>query len=268
MEEFKEENSQVGVEEGPKPHYNQKPRLVARILSSLVDYFIVFLSAFLFLQIILATPWGGYHISLKNDMIRIQDTYALQYDVSHKVYEGEEKYSSYAGYIIYTETEGENVGKKYVVVANDNITAEAKNNYTSAVSNDGVYQSHLITYKANYYGMLMASLGTSELIFVLIIPLVNKRRASLGRLIAMTSLISKKEEQAKWWQVLIRFAFVLLVESALPLYFLSEIATLLIVIGVNAIIMLISRKTGRTLRDYVSLTMIINKNTYKPISEQ
>ena len=233
-----------------------------------VKGFIVFLSAFLFLQIILATPWGGYHISLRNDMLRIQDTYALQYDVSHKVYEGEEKYSSYAGYIIYTETEGENVGKKYVVVANDNITAEAKNNYTSAVSNDGVYQSHLITYKANYYGMLMASLGTSELIFVLIIPLVNKRRASLGRLVAMTSLISKKEEQAKWWQVLIRFAFVLLVESALPLYFLSEIATLLIVIGVNAIIMLISRKTGRTLRDYVSLTMIINKNTYKPISEQ
>ena len=126
----------------------------------------------------------------------------------------------------------------------------------------------MVTYRAIYFGLIVLASGVSELVLIFLVPLFNKRRATIGRFIAMTSLISKREVQANWWQLLIRFLFVLLIETALPLFYFSEIATILIVIGVNLVVIIISRKTRRTLRDYVSLTRIIDKKTFKPINEQ
>ena len=58
-------------------------------------------------------------------------------------------------------------------------------------------------------------------------------------------------------------------ETALPLFYLSEIVALLIVSTINLIIVLISQKSYRTLRDYVSFTKIIDKNSFADVlSEQ
>ena len=261
---------QSNVEE-EKPLYNQKPRLLARILSALVDMFLIFLGTFLFMQIEMRTPISQEYHRLRDELIVIIDNTKLETNYGHKLYEDEENYVSYtASYRIYQEEDqsSDKYQKNYVVINNSDISKETSEAYNSAIKNNGTYQSHYLTYRAINYGMTMIAVSATEVILLLVIPLTNKRRATLGKFAAMTSLISNKEAQAKWWQVLIRFLFVLLVESALPLLYFSEFATLLIVGGVNAITMLISRKTGRTLRDYVSLTRIIDKKSFKPINEQ
>ena len=253
-----------------KPEYNKKPRALARILSALVDMFAIFLCSFLFMQIEIATPISNSYHELRNELITIIDNTKLDTNYGYKLYEDEENYASYNNNLKYEETDQslEKYGKQYVVVNNNEISEEVKTAYNEAIKNNGIYQSHYLTYRATYYGLSMLAVGVSELVFVLIIPLTNKRRATLGKFAAMTSLINVKETRAKWWQILIRFLFVLLIETALPLFYLSEFGTILVVALINLVITLISRKTGRTLRDYVSFTRIIDKNSFKSINEQ
>lgn len=252
------------------PEYNRKPRFIARILSGLVDIFLVFLVGFGLFQLWMKTGISDGYYHARNDLITIQDTTKLETGYGYKLYEDEEGYSKYGSYHHYTEEDAmsEKYGEQYVVVNYGDISSSVRQAYANAIKENATYQARYITYRGINYGLTMLSAGVAELVFVFIIPLVNKRRATLGRYAAMTSLISTKEVRAKWWQLLVRFLFVLLIETALPLYFLSELATLLIVMTLNIIVVLISRKSGRTLRDYISGTKIIDRNTFKSINEQ
>ena len=252
------------------PQYNKKPRLLARILSGLVDMFLIFLCGFFVMQIEMSTPISQEYRQLREELITIVDITKLDTSYGHKLYEDEESYAQYNAYHIYVEDDSSNekYGKNYVVIDNSENTDEVKQAYKDAIKNNSTYQSHYLTYRAIYFGLTMLAVGSSELVLLLIIPLTNKRRASLGKYAAMTTLIHKNETNTKWWQILIRFLFVLIVETALPLFYLSELGTILVVALINLLITLVSRKTGRTLRDYVSFTRIIDKNSFKPINEQ
>ena len=252
--------------------YNSKPRFLARFLSALVDIFLLFLLSFGVFQLEMSTPISHEYHRLREEVVTIIDTTKLETDYGYKLYDDDEKYASYvnASYQAYMEDNAEDshFNHNYVVLNKESISDEVKNAYEAALKNNGTYQSRYLSYKATYYGLLMLAAGSSELVLFLIIPLVNKRRATIGRFVAITSLISSKEVKAKWWQVLVRFLFILVVETALPLFYLSEIVALLIVSTINLIIVLISQKSYRTLRDYVSFTKIIDKNSFKPINEQ
>ncbi len=265
-----EENVIVVQEASQAPEYNKKPRLLARILSALVDMFLIFLCGFFAMQIEMMTPISNDYHSLRDELITIIDNTKLETSYGHKLYEDEENYASYFNYHTYEETDSgsEKYGKNYVVIDNSDNSDEVKKAYQTAIKDNGTYQSKYLTYRAIYFGLMMLAVGSSELVLLLIVPLTNKRRATLGKFAAMTTLIHKNETGAKWWQVLIRFLFVLIVESALPLFYLSEFGTIIVVALVNLIVTLISRKTGRTLRDYVSFTRIIDKKSFKPINEQ
>lgn len=269
MEEVKNQNPNQEVVNAAT-EFNKKPRLLARILSGLVDIFIIFLVGFGAFQIVMRTGISDGYREVKTELITIIDNTKLETEYGHKLYQSEEDYSKYSEYQHYTEKDNESphYGEKYVVVNNEDISVAVKKAYNDAMNGNTYYQSRYITYRAIHYGFLIMSAGVAELIFVFIIPLVNKRRATIGRYAAMTSLISRKEVEAKWWQLLIRFLFVLIVETGLPLLYFSELATLLIVGALNMIVALISRKTARTLRDYISGTRIIDKNTFKSINEQ
>ena len=252
--------------------YNSKPRFLARFLSALVDIFLLFLLSFGVFQLEMSTPISHEYHCLREEVVTIIDTTKLETDYGYKLYDDDEKYASYvnASYQAYMEDNAEDphFNHNYVVLNKESISDEVKNAYEAALKNNGTYQSRYLSYKATYYGLLMLAAGSSELVLFLIIPLANKRRATIGRFIAITSLISSKEVKAKWWQVLVRFLFILVVETALPLFYLTEIVALLIVSTINLIIVLISQKSYRTLRDYVSFTKIIDKNSFKPINEQ
>ena len=268
-------SEQVGQEttlEENKPVYNTKPRFLARILSPIVDIFLLFLLFFGAFQLEMSTPISNDYHRVREELITISDTTKLETNYGYKLYDDDEKYNAYVAQSYQTykveDTEDPYYNHSYVVVNNSEISKEVNTAYQDSLKNNSTYQARYLTYKATRYGLTMLAAGSSELVLFLLIPLMNKRRATLGRFVAITSLINVKEVKAKWWQVLVRFLFILVVETALPLYFLTELGALLVVIVINLIVTLISRKTSRTLRDYVSFTKIINKNSFKPINEQ
>ena len=267
-----EQEGQETTLEESKMVYNTKPRFLARILSPIVDIFLLFLLFFGAFQLETSTPISNDYHRVREELITISDTTKLETNYGYKLYDDDENYKAYVAqsYQVYKveDTEDPYYNHSYVVINNAEISNEAKTAYQDSLKNNSTYQARYLTYKATRYGLTMLAAGSSELVLFLLIPLLNKRRATLGRFVAITSLINVKEVKAKWWQVLVRFLFILVVETALPLYFLTELGALLVVIIVNLIVTLISRKTSRTLRDYVSFTKIINKNSFKPINEQ
>ena len=261
----------VKQEESAPKAYNLKPRLLARVLTALVDIFLVFLLGFLLLTLELSTPISNKYNSLRSELIQMNDSAKLETNYGYKFYEDQEGYSRYI--TIYTEyvetdTSSEKNGQKYVVLNNENISSEVKAAFEKSLKENAVYQDKFITYHAIYFGLEMLAIGSVELVMFFVIPLINKRRQSLGGFAAITCLISNKESKVKWWQLLVRFLFILIVETALPLYFITQIGALLIVVVVNIVVMFISKNSYRTLRDYVSATRIIDKNTYKLLIEQ
>ena len=270
VEEPVVEEEQVQETPQEKKAYNIRPRFLARFLSALVDIFSLFLLAFGVFQLEMSTPISNDYYHLKEEVVTMIDTTKLETDYGYKLYDDDEKYGTYASYQVYKEEDESNAknGHSYIVVNKEEISDEVKNAYQDALKNNGTYQSRYLSYRATYYGLLMLATGSSELVLFLLIPLFNKRRATIGRFVAITSLISAKEVSAKWWQILLRFLFVLVVETALPLFYLTEFGALIIVSIINLSIVLVSRKSYRTLRDYVSFTKIIDKNSFKPINEQ
>ena len=267
-----EQDGQETTLEENKMVYNTKPRFLARILSPIVDIFLLFLLFFGAFQLETSTPISNDYHRVREELITISDTTKLETNYGYKLYDDDEKYNAFVAQSYQTykveDTEDPYYNHSYVVVNNSEISKEVNTAYQDSLKNNSTYQARYLTYKATRYGLTMLAAGSSELVLFLLIPLMNKRRATLGRFVAITSLINVKEVKAKWWQVLVRFLFILVVETALPLYFLTELGALLVVIIVNLIVTLISRKTSRTLRDYVSFTKIINKNSFKPINEQ
>ena len=267
-----EQEGQETTLEESKMVYNTKPRFLARILSPIVDIFLLFLLFFGAFQLETSTPISNDYHRVREELITISDTTKLETNYGYKLYDDDENYKAYVAqsYQVYKveDTEDPYYNHSYVVVNNSEISKEVNTAYQDSLKNNSTYQARYLTYKATRYGLTMLAAASSELVLFLLIPLLNKRRATLGRFVAITSLINVKEVKAKWWQVLVRFLFILVVETALPLYFLTELGALLVVIIVNLIVTLISRKTSRTLRDYVSFTIIINKNSFKPINEQ
>ena len=97
-----------------------------------------------------------------------------------------------------------------------------------------------------------------------IVPLTNKRRATLGILFAGGQMISKKTiNRAKWYQALGRLGFVFIVDTCI-LYFIGS-DTLLLIIPVLTLIFTFLNKERRTLHDMVVGVKIIDKNTFIPL---
>ena len=262
---------EVKQEEKKPTSYNIRPRLLARVLTAIVDIFLVFLLGFLLIQLELKTPISNKYHSLRTELIQMNDAAKLETNYGYKFYEDQEGYSKYiASYTEYVETDtsSEKNGQKYVVLNYENISNEVKTAFETSIKNNSIYQSKFITYKAIYFGLEMLALGSVELVMFFIVPIFSKKRQTVGNYVALTCLISNKESYVKWWQLLLRFLFILIVETALPLFYLTELGALLVVILVNIIVMFISKKSYRTLRDYVSFTRIIDKNTFKLLIEQ
>lgn len=270
-EQLQVEQIDTNQEASKMTSYNVKPRLLARVLGPLVDIFLLFLASFGIFQLEMATPISASYHQLQDQLITIADTSKLETEFGYKYYDNEENYQAYSAlYKTYLEEDSAsiNYNHHYIVLNKENVSKEVKEAYQNSIKNNATYQENYLVYKATNYGLLMLGVGVSELVFFFIIPLFNKRRATIGRFIALTSLINTKEMPVKWWQLLIRFLFILVIESALPLFYLSEFVTLLVVGGINLFITIVSKNSYRTLRDYVSFSKVIDKNSFKPINEQ
>ena len=142
-----------------------------------------------------------------------------------------------------------------------------------SVNNNQALASDLLNQNEEYKNLLFAtSLNSfllkafagliSEAILFVVIPLTNKDKNSLGRLLtglllfdeSRMSLISNK-------QLILRFIFIFFVES-IALYPWTGIYTFVLV-GVLRLIVIMLNNKDKTLCDYFSGTMLIEKMSYR-----
>ena len=255
---------------------NSKPHFMMRIAGGLIDLCCLVLAIFGLFYLLTLSPMGNGLRENKEAMVFIQDKYKVTELVEgsgetygHKVYENDPTYGLYTTYLVH---EADESGYKYVVIDNETISDEVIAAYKAAVKADETYKNCAFDYNLIQYGITCLAGFISMGIFLLMVPLLNKRRATLGKLFAGTQLINSKYfVPAKWYQVLGRFLFQFVVEGAIPYLFLTGVTIILPILlipGVLFIITLIDRKNGRTLHDFVSVTKVIDKRTFIPLSEQ
>ena len=262
------------VEENRPLEPNKKPHFMMRIAGGVIDVCLFFLAVFGLSKLFTVTPLTDSYKNYANQITMVADSYKLtplvegsEETYSYKLYESEENYSDNTkNKIIYFDEEKQS---HYVVVDNQNISDEVKKATDSAITSDKNYKNLSFDYRLVEYGLMMLAGFIAGSILLLLVPLLNKRRATLGKLAAGTMLInSKYETRARWYQIVGRFAFQYLIEwAALYLLISSMLLYFLIVPAALYLISLFSKK-GRAIHDFVSRTMVIDAKTFLPLEEQ
>ena len=136
---------------------------------------------------------------------------------------------------------------------------------SAALSSDEKYLDELLA--ANLHGYILKGYAAlaAEAVFLLIIPLTNRQRSTLGRMMTGVMLFDeRRQSRAAWHQVLIRFLFAFLFDS-LALYLFTGLLTFLLVPVLRLIQMLLNRKY-KTIVDYMTSTMVIETASYNGIN--
>ena len=274
----KEDDFVIPLPDSEKPKElppNKKPFITLRLAGGAIDVCLIFLSTIGLNQLFMLTPMGTAINSYQNDMAVLSDEYKLKPLIEgsvetygHKLYENEEKYTEYttANYLVHDADES---GYKYVVVKNDEVSEEITKAYNNALKNDVDYKNASFNVSLISFGMTALSAVIAETVFVLAIPLVNKRRATLGKLAAGTQLIDNKyQTPPKWYQMVGRFFWIYLVETILPYLIITNMLLVILIVPTLLFIITLFNKKGRTLHDFISRTMAIDKRTYLPIDKQ
>ena len=139
--------------------------------------------------------------------------------------------------------------------------------YQAEYHKNALYSDLSLAYNVNTFAIVLGILFISEAIFLLVIPLVNKRRATLGILFAGGRVISKKYvDKARWYQILGKFAFIFLFDTALFYFALGEV----ILILMPFIIMLtrLFNKDRRSLQDLIVGIKVIDNKTFVPLVDR
>lgn len=239
--------------------YNKAPALTKRIAGGLIDACILFILYYLFFSLCLGTPLANNYHANYEEMIQIQDKYKLETGYGQKTYTFDEN----TNYKIYQDEAG-----SYIVVNMNSITKDVYDSYKSKLDKDEDYGYASYKFKVNSYFLKIFSGFVAEFICLLIVPLCNKRRASVGKLLSGTQLISTTTDgYARWYQLSGRFVWIFLIESSLPLLFLSELYTL-IFMPIIMIIVAIINKENRTIHDFISATKVIDCTTFIETEEE
>ena len=246
-----------------------------RIAGAVIDICILFLALMGFRYIFMLTPMGDSLNHYNNEALKISDTYKLQPLVEgsdetfgYKLYEGEENYATYVknGYLVYQEEE---TSKNYVVAPNENISSEVQTAFKTKVNADENFKNYTFNARLIEFGIVAIAGTCSEVIFLLGIPLISKKRQTLGKMAAGTMVInSHYQSEAKWYQMVGRFFFVLIFESLIPCFFLSSVIWTPIVVCIVLFLVTLTNKDRRTLHDFVCRTKVIDKRTFVKLSDQ
>ena len=101
-------------------------------------------------------------------------------------------------------------------------------------------------------------------IFLVVVPLLNQRRVSIGGLFSEQRLFSLRyESTAHWYHVVLRYLFMFIFEMALP-YLYFELFTFILVPVVYFLVGTIN-KNGRTFHDFITRTKFIDNKTFTPL---
>lgn len=264
-----EKQTDVVVEPNKTAHW------MTRIAGGVIDVSLIFLGLLGFRQLIGLTPLGSEMQKYTNLAIEISDNYKLEKLVEgseetfgYKLYEEDENYKAYIkdGYLSYLDEETKT---HYVVANNENISQELQTAFREKVNGDENFKNYTFNARLFDFSIVAISLTCSEVVFLLGIPLINKRRATLGKFAAGTMVInSHYQSEAKWYQMVGRFFWILTFESLIPLFFISSVIWTPLVVGTLMFLITLTNKDRRTLHDFVCRTKVIEKNSFKRLSDQ
>ena len=265
MKVFNKDNNSI-VEPNTKPH------ILNRIISALIDACIVFICFFGFYSLLISTSLADKMNAYQDEMTVIQDSLLYSTGMGVKKYDFKDK-EEYKNYRVYLDEN--NI--EYVIVGIDSpsidSSVEEQNEYLNKykifqekLDNDAAYSAAKTFYILNNFGIVSLSAFTVEGVFFLIIPLIDQKRRTIGKIIAKTELIhSKKFGKVKWYQVVGSFSWKLIVESLIPFVFLNQ-ATFAATAFIQLTFVIIN-KDNQALHDLISRTKVVVSMNNKEISK-
>ncbi|HNX15929.1 MAG TPA: RDD family protein [Bacilli bacterium] len=239
---------------------NAKPHFMQRFAGGLIDICIIFLFYWLCYFFCMNTPISHDFKDYQHQITEIEDMTKLDTGYGEKILITAENGSDYLGYQKYIDEEQH----IYVVKIIANPTEEIRDSYIQSIKANEAYSNLTFDKDLINYGINVLC-GTFTLgIFLLAVPLMNQRRATIGQLFAEEQLFATRyESRALWYQVLFRYLFILIICGCLPFLFFG-LYTFFIVPVVFLVIASLT-KSGRTLHDLITGTKVIDKKTFTPL---
>lgn len=247
-------NEQTNIQQNVPVQENSKMSFMQRLAYTIIDFGVIFMLYFGFLSMCMNTKISSnYHKSYEEIVeIRNETGEETGYYIRHYLEDGEK-----TNYEIYVDKE---TGKKYYYT----LDAEKKDAYTAKIKANDRFDQLTFTYKLNYFVIVITSAACAETICLLIIPLVNKRRATLGVLFASGIVISKKYvDKARWYNILFRYLFILIINTIFLYFVLGDI--ILFLMPFITMLSQLTNKDRRAIHDLCSGVMIVDKRTYVPL---
>ncbi|MCR5184565.1 MAG: hypothetical protein K6C32_00570 [Bacilli bacterium] len=241
---------------------NAKPLFMQRLAGGLIDVCIIFLVYWGLMNLFMRSSMAYYYNRNETEMSEIRDGYYLESGYGEKVVLTEENENQYSTYIVYTDEDE----TKYVVVKKDNPSDVEKEKLVTYLNNDKRYQTLYFDSRVIVYGISALAGFISTCTFLMVVPLFNKRRVSIGGLFSEQGLFSLRfESYAHWYHVVLRYFFIYIFEFALPFLFF-ELYTFFVVPLIFLLVASINHN-GRCFHDFVTRTKLIDKRTYSPMVE-
>lgn len=235
---------------------NSKPFWARRLTSGLVDLVLIFFATILCYNLVLKTPLSNNLYKYHNEILLIRDEAKLDsgYGYAYEVEPGEQ-----GSYLLHEPDEGHDY---YYIVKNvANPSSEVTAAYKQILSEDEDYKSISFSYDVNNLALIALSNFVPELIFIFVVPVCNKKRASVGQLLAGERLIrSRMNEPAGVLNLLGRLFFIFIIETLLPYLIIGMVGSMVLPIILFAL--MFANKDHRMIHDYVSLTRIIDNKTF------
>ena len=251
---------------------NEKPHILNRIVSGIIDACLIFMLFFGCYILFLNTSIGESYHRYEDEMVVIYDSTLYQTGMGYKEYtfEGKEEYKSYR---IYTEQDGRN----YVIVGIQPPSDDAPQvewdvynqkylDFDKKIKNDASYSTAQTNKLLVEFGLVSLSAFISETVLLLGVPLIDKKRRTIGKIATKTQLYSLKHNGIpKWHQILGSYVFKLLIESIIPFVFLKH--TTAFAFMFIEFVFAISNKDNRTFHELVSRTRVVTSESFTPLIE-
>lgn len=210
-----------------------KPRISKILYSGLIDLLCFSILALIFNFIVFNTPISNNFKNQYDNIITTQEQYKLTTGYGEKVYLTSSNETAFVDYKQHEDSEG-----VYIVKDLDTISAEIKVEYVLLLNNDNVYQKALLQYQVTSVLILIAIVGTAQGLIFLLVPLLNEKRATPGKLLFGLKTINYQTKQVITWPFLvIQFLTILIIESIIPYLLFGEMMLIFIPLILFAVVL-------------------------------
>ena len=251
---------------------NEKPHIINRIVSGIIDACLIFMLFFGCYILFLNTPIGDSYHRYEDEMTVIYDSTLYQTGMGYKEYNYKDN-KDYQNYRVYIDQDG----NEYVIVGITTPSDDAPQSewdiynqkyldFDKKIKNDASYSTAQTNKLLVEFGLVSLSAFISETVLLFIVPLIDKKRRTIGKIATKTQLYSLKHQgKPKWHQILRMYLFKLIVESIIPFVFLKHTTAFAFIF--IEFVFAICNKDNRTFHELVSGIRVVTSDSFAPLLE-